>query len=59
MYASTLYSAGNLGMPFGIVSAVYVWHRVGFALWYIVVGLLAPMGRYVDDYFGASKTGVV
>ena len=49
-------------MPFGTVSAVYAWHRVGHALWYIVVvavvGLLAPMGRYVDDFFGASKYGV-
>ena len=60
MYAGTLYSAGHLGMPFGTVSAVYAWYRVGFALWYTVVaGLLAPMGRYVEDYFGASKTGVV
>ena len=49
----------HLGMPFGTVSAVYAWHRVGHALLFLVMVLCkAPMGRYVDDYFGACRQGV-
>ena len=41
-----LFAAGHLGMHFGTVNSVYAWHRVGHALWYlVVVGLRAPMGR--------------
>ena len=57
--AGKFWIAQHLGMPFGTVSAVYAWHRLGHALLFIVVTLLkAPMGRYVDDYFGASRQGV-
>jgi hypothetical protein len=46
-------------MPLGTVSAVYAWHRLGHALLLLVLVLMkAPLGRYVDDYFGASKEGV-
>jgi len=49
----------HLGMPFGAVSAVYAWHRVGHALAIIVLCTFrAPLGRYVDDYFGADRQGV-
>ena len=38
---------------------VPAWHRLGHALLVIVMVLLkAPMGRNVDDYFGASRQGV-
>jgi hypothetical protein len=51
--------AQHLGMPFGTVSAVYAWHRMGHALLLMVLVLMkAPLGRYVNDYFGASKDGV-
>ena len=51
--------AQHVGMPFGTVSAVYAWHRVGHALLYIVMSIFkAPMGRYVDDFFGACRQGV-
>jgi hypothetical protein len=54
-----IWTAGHMGMPFGTVSAVYAWHRIGHALLFLVLRLfLAPLGRYVDDYFGASKQGV-
>ena len=57
--AGLTWTAGHVGMPFGTVSAVYAWHRVGHALFSIIVKCLkAPMGRYVDDYFGASRSGV-
>ena len=52
-------AAQHVGMPFGTVSAVYAWHRVGHALLMLVLLLCkAPLGRYVDDYFGASRVGV-
>ena len=54
-----LWAAQHLGMPFGTVSAVYAWHRVGHALLFLVLKLFrAPLGRYVDDFFGASRSGV-
>lgn len=54
-----LWAAQHLGMPFGTVSAVYAWHRVGHALLLIILKLfLAPLGRYVDDFFGTSRSGV-
>ena len=50
----------HLCMPFGTVSAVYSWHRVGYVLWLIVVDLFrAPLARCVDDFFGCSRAGVV
>ena len=46
-------------MPFGTVSAVYAWHRIGHMLKTIVLRLFkAPMARFVDDFFGASRVGV-
>ena len=58
--AGRIWVAQHLGMPFGTVSAVYAWHRVGHALLFIVLVLFkAPMARYVDDYFGCSRDGVV
>ena len=54
------WSAQHLGMPFGTVSAVYAWHRIGYMLWWlVVVHCKAPAARFVDDFFGASKHGVV
>ena len=54
-----IWVAQHLGMPFGTVSAVYAWHRMGHALLLIVMVLFkVPMGRYVDDYFGANREGV-
>ena len=49
----------HLRMPFGKVSAVYAWHRVGYILFLIVSELFrAPLARYVDGYFGCSRVGV-
>ena len=49
----------HLGMPFGATSAVYAWHRVGNLLaWVILTSARAPLGRYVDDFFGASRSGI-
>ena len=59
MIGGELWVASHIGMPFGTVSAVYAWHRVGHVLLMIIVGLCkAPLGRYVDDYFGASRAGM-
>ena len=49
----------HLGLPFGATSAVYAWHRVGNLLaWVILTSARAPLGRYVDDFFGASRSGI-
>ena len=46
-------------MPFGATSAVYAWHRVGnLSARVVLQGAKAPLGRYVDDFFGASRVGV-
>ena len=46
-------------MPFGATSSVYAWHRVGNLLtWILLIVAQAPVGRYVDDFFGASRDGV-
>ena len=59
MANNELWISQHLGMPFGTVSAVYAWHRMGHALLFLVMALLkAPMGRYVDDFFGASRAGI-
>ena len=48
----------HLGMPFGTLSAVAVFHRFGVFLCVPVrVEAKAPLGRYVDDYYGASRVG--
>ena len=48
-------------MPFGAVSAVYAWHRVGKALTTILSSALTiPFNRYVDDIFGViPKDGAI
>ena len=58
-FAGTTWVAQHTGMPFGTVSANMAWHRVGNLLAAIVRrAFLAPLGRYVDDYFGASRPGL-
>ena len=52
-------AAQHLALPFGTTSAVHSWHRTGAFLLAAVRRLcLAPAGRFVDDYFGASKADV-
>ena len=59
LHLGVMHVAQHLGMPFGTISAVYAWHRVGFALqWLLIRHLKAPCGRFVDDFFGVSKEGV-
>ena len=56
MHEGLLWVAQHRGMPFGTVSAVYAWHRVGHMLQAIVSKIFrAPVARYVDDFLGASK----
>ena len=46
-------------MTFGTLSAVAVFHRFGeFLCVPVRVEAKAPLGRYVDDYYGASRVGV-
>ena len=46
-------------MPFGATSSVYAWHRVGNLLaWLIMTQAKSPLGRYVDDFFGAARTDI-
>eukprot|EP00971_Amphidinium_carterae_P221259 4392671-Amphidinium_carterae.1 len=46
-------------MPFGAIGSVYAWHRMGCLLQLLVTVLCkAACGRYVDDFFGASRAGV-
>ena len=53
------YAALQYGMPFGCIAAVMAFHRFGNLLEHVVRSKLkAPMGRYVDDFFGASRKGV-
>ena len=59
LHKGGLMVAQHKGMPFGTVSAVYAWHRVGFMLCCILRALfLCPAARYVDDFFGASRLGI-
>ena len=54
-----LWTAQHKGMPFGTVSAVYAWHRVGYMLQTLIQKLFfAPVARYVDDFFAVNKVGV-
>ena len=42
--------------PFGAVSSVHAWERVGAALAHLArVFLHLPVFRYVDDYFGPDR----
>ena len=53
------WAAQHTAMPFGTTSAVYAWHRVGAMLLAVVLRICkAPAARFVDDYFGCSKTDV-
>ena len=59
LHEGVAWASQHLGMPFGSVSAVYAWHRVGgFILWLLVRILKIPCARYVDDFFGASAAGI-
>ena len=48
----SLYTSQQFAMPFGAVSAVYAWDRVGEAIVAILRrSFLLPVDRYVDDLF--------
>ena len=49
----------HFGMQFGAVAANHGWHRIGsFIAWIVRVHFRAPLGRYVDDFFGATAPGI-
>ena len=51
-----IWAAEHLAAPFGAIGAVFAWHRLGeFIRWLVVHKTLAPIARYVDDYFGANR----
>ena len=59
MHEGIAWASCHYGMPFGSVSAVYAWHRMGGFVWWLIVKILKiPLARYVDDFFGASKEGI-
>ena len=59
IYNNTKLAAPHFGMPFGAVSSVVAWHRVGAALSRIIQrNAKAPIARYVDDFFGCSRRGL-
>ena len=44
------------GMPFGSISAVHAWHRISTLMLIIILrACKAPLAKYVDDFFGASR----
>ena len=50
----------HLGRPLGVTSAIYARPPVDNRLsWTVRVAALAPLARYVDDFLGASRQGVV
>ena len=54
------WASPHLGMPFGAVASAVAWHKVGAILLLCILRLAkAPLSRYVDDFFGCSKEGVV
>ena len=54
-----LWLAQHRGMQFGATSAVYAWRRIGNLIaWLLMVQARFPVGRCVDDFFGASRAGV-
>ena len=54
------YAAQHRGMPFGTISAVHAWHRVGGFLLCLLRRLFqAPCSRYTDDFFGCNRKGVL
>ena len=51
--------AQHFAMPMGSISAVHAWHRVGSVIIaYMRKVLRCPVGRYVDDFFSASRDGI-
>ncbi len=47
------YMSGHRSMPFGTISAVAAWHRLGAFACEVCRRLArCPAGRYVDDYYG-------
>ena len=51
--------AHHVAMPFGTTSAVHAWHRVGSLMCAIVRRFFrAPSAKFVDDFFGASASGI-
>jgi hypothetical protein len=55
-----LYTSQHRGCPFGTVGASQAYHRFGSLIKFILVRIFkCPIGRYVDDYFGASREGVL
>lgn len=58
-HEGVLMTAQHRGMPFGTVSAVYAWHRVGYFLSAILLQMFkCPVARYVDDFFAAGRKGL-
>ena len=54
-----LWVCQQFGMPFGAVASVMAWHRVGNFLTCVARRRLRLIvGRYVDDWFGASRSGL-
>ena len=52
-----LYFSLHLASSFGGIAAVQNWHRVGAALSFLLLrALRVPVGRFVDDFFGASRS---
>ena len=46
--------------PFGAVSSVHAWERIGAAILFIARKyLMLPLFRYVDDYFGVERCAVI
>ena len=59
IHAGVLLISQHIGMPFGTVSAVYAWHRVGALLSRILRRYFkCPAARYVDDFFGSCRKGL-
>lgn len=53
-------TAQHTGIPFGAVAAVYSFHRAGGFLCKILrKAFRCPAARYVDDFFGVSRAGVL
>ena len=60
VWRGSLWVARHHGMMFGATAANAAWHRLGsFVSYYIVIKFEAFLSRYVDDYFGASRDGVM
>ena len=58
-FQGELWVSVHYAVFFGATSAVYAWHRVGNFITYILRTLpKCPVGRYVDDFFGASRAGL-